>query len=689
MTHSSKVTTDHLRRRAVVYVRQSTPGQVVSNLESQRRQYQLADQARAMGFTDIQTIDDDLGRSGSGRRKRPGFDRLVAQLAARQVGAVFSLEASRLARNGREWHMLLDMCALSNAVIAGPEGVYDPRRGDDRLFLGLKGTFSEYELSIMRQRAQGAIVAKARRGEHRFMMPVGLCWPKGGSIDLNPDLRVQDAIRLIYRKYEELGTMRQTLLWFHQEGIKLPSVGRPLGSSTVAWVQPRMTTINRVIRSPLYAGAYVWGRTTKGENNAVILKPQAEWRVLLIDHHPGYISWNHFLRIRKMVADNAFSVSTGRSKAGRGGKALLASLLRCGRCSRRLHTTYTGRGLPRYKCPGTVGLDGQKCAVSFSGTHADDAVGDELLRAVEVPAIQAAIAAAEAILKRSAERLKVAENELRHARYQAQLAERRYDQVDPDNRLVAPQLEQRWNAALAEVSRAEQRVAALAEQPEPTLDTERLVDLAAELPRVWHDDRADAAAKQRIARALIEEVIVDVDLEQGLVLITVHWKGGRHSKLTAQRRRMGQHRLTTSMEVVEIVRRMGAYHEDLVIARTLNLLGLKTANGHTWTASNVGGLRVRKGLTHAALRQEADERPAVTLLRAAEHLNITTIAVRKLIKQGILPADQVVPFAPWRIFVQDLERPEVLQAVAATRKYNRRGSRKPKPDNLTLAIPGV
>lgn len=689
---SPKLTADHLRRQAVVYVRQSTQNQVVGNLESQRRQYGLVELAEEMGFSSVVVIDDDQGRSGSGKVDRPGFDRLFSELATRKVGAVFCLEASRLARNGSEWHMLLDMCAVVEALIAGPEGVYDPRNGDDRLLLGLKGSVSEYELTMLRRRAQGAIEAKAARGELRCSLAVGLSWTRDGRIELNPDLRVQEAIRLIFRKYAELGSTRQVMLWFRREQVTVPVRWWKTDNQT-EWKLPKSHTIGRVVTSPFYAGAYAWGRKTghsgNGQTDTSIYAPHNEWRVLLLDHHPGYISWDEHLRIRRTMAENTHRLSEGRRKAGRGGGALLSGLLRCFRCGRRLNAAYTGNNTPRYMCPGESRTGGKRC-IAFSGVSVDEAISREILRAVEGPAVEAAVAAADAVRKQKLEVTQVLENELEQAQYRARLAQRRYDQTDPDNRLVAAQLERRWNEALLEVEAVERRLNAkrAAITNEPTIDREVLLRLASNLPEVWHDDRTNMRAKQRIVHVLIEEILVDVDLQQGRVNIVIHWVGGRHSTTWAKRRRKGQHSLTTSTEIVEIVRQMAAYWDGTVIASTLNRLGLKTAKGLNWTAGRVSSLRRSRGLTDAVVALEADNEPAVTLSEAAKRLGTSTMTVRNLIKKGILRGDQIVPYAPWRIPIAALGEAEVLQAVAAT-KSRVKGPRTRNEQDWNLRITEV
>ncbi len=689
-----KLTAEHLRRRAVVYVRQSTSNQVHENAESKRRQYGLTTLAREMGFESVTVIDDDLGRSGSGRVKRPGFERLFADLGNREVSAVFCLEASRLARNGREWHTLLDLCGLVEAVIVDPDGVYDPRNGNDRLMLGLKGTLSEYELTLLRQRALVAVREKAARGELRFVLPVGVCWTQDGRIELHPDLRIQEAVRLVYRKYAELGSMRSVLLWFHEQRLSLPTLKDGRIDNEIIWALPVYSTIHRLLTSPFYAGAYVWGRTTRrparpnDKPRPWLCRPQEEWEVLLTDHHPGYITWDEFLRIRNTMAQNAHMNPWGPPKAGRGGTALLGGLLRCRRCGRRFNVLYGGRNHPRYVCPGGSRQDGSKC-IAFSGVHVDAAISAEVLKVVAEPALEAALLAANTTTQRQRDEGQAMALELEQARYRARLAERRYEHVDPDNRLIAAELERRWNEALACVEAVEQRL----EQhrhgavERPSHDRDQLLGLAKRLPEVWNDDRTDARAKQRIVRVLIEEVIADVDLDKGEVLLVVRWAGGRHSELRAKRRRLGQHRLTTCTETIEIVRRMGPYWNDRQIAATLNRLGIKTATGLAWTAARVTGVRYATGLTDEVLKAAADNEPSVTLIEASRRLGTSTITVRRLITTKILAAEQIVPFAPWRVPIAALEKPEVVKAVAAINKPARPRLRSGSEHNLR--IPGL
>src|SRR5438445_826745 len=296
---NSKLTNERLHRRAIVYLRQSSPEQVFQNQESQRRQYGLADQARELGFQEVMVIDDDLGRTGSGLVERPGFQRLVAEVCSSEVGAVFCVEASRLARNGRDWHHLIELCGMVGAVVVDLDGIYDPTLTNDRLLLGVKGTISEFEVSLFRQRSMEAIRQKAARGELQISIAVGFCWAPSGKLEKDPDQRVQQAIELVLRKFKELGSVRQVLLWYRQENICFPAFPHETGECKMVWKLPSYCTLHSILTKPIYAGAYAYGKSetrTKiidgcARKSAGHRKPQSEWKVLIKEHHPGYLSW--------------------------------------------------------------------------------------------------------------------------------------------------------------------------------------------------------------------------------------------------------------------------------------------------------------------------------------------------------------------------------------------------------------
>ena len=688
---SSKVTVDHLRRRAIVYVRQSSPGQVANNLESRRRQYGLADHARRLGFQQVAIIDEDLGRSGSGQVDRPGFDRLVAEVCSGEVGAVFSIEASRLARNGRDWHHLIELCGLVRAVVVDSDGVYDPAILNDRLLLGLKGTMSEFELNILRQRCREAIHQKARRGELRFALPVGYRWTPKDKIEKDPDRRVQQAIEMVFSKMEELGSARQVLLWFRGEKTSLPAVVAEGAGRDLAWKLPVYNTIWHMLRNPAYAGAYAFGKTesrTKmidGRARKTIghLKPIDAWTVLIRDHHPGYITWEQFEHNQALLADNAHMKARMEPKAGRGGRSLLAGLLRCRRCGRMLHVGYSGSHgeVPRYHCRGAQLNHGEAWCISFGGLRPDRVVAAEILKAVEGNAIDAALEAASRIAEQRSQQQRALSLELEQAQYEVRLAIRRYEAVDPDNRLVAAELETRWNAALQVAGEIEQRLrqSELSGQGPRMPNKATLYSLAQDLPAVWNAESTDMRLKQRIVRILIKEIVADVDETTNEIVLVIHWTGERHSELRVKKNLTGRHSRCTSLEAIEVIRQMAGRFPDDQIAATLNRLGLKTGSGNTWIE-----LRIRTARSYHGLPayDPNTSQTTLTLTAASERLGVSHKVVRRLIESKVIPATQVVPWAPWEIARESIESAPVLRAVTRVK----RGPRA-KPVSTGVALP--
>ncbi len=680
-----KITSDHLKRRAVVYIRQSSPGQVIHNQESQRRQYGLADYARQLGFQQVEVIDEDLGRSGSGQVDRPGFQHLVAEVCTGQVGAVLCIEASRLARNGRDWHHLIELCGLVRAIVIDPDGVYDPGVLNDRLLLGLKGTMSEFELNLLRQRSLEAIRQKARRGELQFRLPIGFRWTLNGKVEIDPDRRVQESIHLVFAKLTELGSARQVLMWFRGEKINLPSLVVEAPGHDVLWKPPVYNSIWHMLRNPMYAGAYAFGKTEsrtrvidgRARKTEGHFKPFDTWMVLIRDHHPGYISWEQFERNQSMLADNAHMKSRMEPKAGRGGRSLLAGLLRCRRCGRMLHVAYSGSHgeVPRYHCRGANINHGEALCISFGGLRPDRTVATEILKAVEGNAIQAALEAAGRVVEQQRQRHSALSLELEQAQYEVRLAARRYEAVDPDNRLVAAELEARWNAALRSVGEVEQRLRhnELPDNVTRIPDKETLLSLAQDLPAVWNSPSTDMRLKQRVVRILIKEIIADVDAASAEIVLLIHWTGGRHSELRMKKNQTGQHSRCTSLEAVEILRRMAGRFPDEQIAATLNRLGFRTGPGNTWNEGRIRSLRSYHQLP--AYDATVCNRQTLTLEQASEQLKVSHKVVRRLIESGKIAATQIVPWAPWEISAEAMECEEVLQEV----KRVKRGTRTKTP----------
>ena len=686
-----------LERRAIVYVRQSTLTQVEDNLESQRRQYELADRAREVGFRDVVVIDDDLGISASGTSARPGFESLVSQICEGVVGGVFCLEASRLARNGRDWHHLVELCGLVGARVFDVDGVYDPSRPNDRLLLGLKGTMSEFELTIMRRRLLDAALAKARRGELRFPVPVGLTWEHGGAIELDPDRRVQDALRTIFRLFEALGSARKVLLRMHADGLLFPrpADGKRITRGQIEWRPPVYRNIISVLQNPIYAGAYAYGRsearTTIVDGRAVKkyghVRPLDAWTVLLRDHHEGYITWAQYEQNQERIQRNAYGKPAGGAKSARGGQALLSSLLRCRRCGRMLHVAYSGHySLCRYSCNLGNAMHGLAPCIGFGATRPDLVVARLLLNVVQPMAIEAAIVAEQQASHRDDERRRALELERQQVEYEVQLARRRYDAVDPDNRLVAAELEARWNAALARLRDCDARLDTMRAAPSTAPDRACLLSLATDLPRAWNAATTAMSAKQRLVRTLIQEIVVDVVDETREVILVVHWRGGHHSELRVKKPGPGEHTKSASVEADAIIRDMATRYSDEHVAAMLNRMGLTTGQGLTWSAKRVSSHRRNHDI--AGYESKSKDGRCLTMSEAAEQLGVSHYAIRCLIKSGTLPARQVVEDAPWQIMADDLRRPEVEAALRA-RDRRRHRPRRISADQRTLQLPGT
>jgi excisionase family DNA binding protein len=670
MTSADLLPAAVLKRKAVVYVRQSTQAQVQTNLESQRRQYDLVEVARHRGFRDVEVIDDDLGRSASGMEARPGFDKLVAWLCAGEVGAVLCFDASRLARNGRDWHHLLELCGLVQARVIDLDGVYDPCRPNDRLLLGMKGSISEFETGIIRARMYDAARAKARRGELRISVPVGYVWHREIGVGFDPDLRIQEAIRLIFSRFRELGSARQVLLSMTADQVHFPRPSDSKKLTTFEWTLIRYRNVISVLKNPFYAGAYVYG---KSEKRTEIVdgrarksyghgKPFAEWDILLRDHHEGYIDWAEFERNQKQLAVNAYG-KAGGAKSGRGGRALLAGLLSCGRCGRRLKVAYTGRSAKHivYRCELPHLMMGLPRCQTFGGARVDPAIARELLRAVEPMAIEAALEAERRHMESRGEQQRLMELELQQARYEASLAERRYAACDPDNRLIAAQLEKSWEAALVRVQSCDARLKAV-RTPQRAAATPDFAGLAEDLDAAWNAPGVTMRARQRLLRALVIDIIADVDETTREVILTIHWRGGQHSQLRVRKPKSGEHGCRTSEEALAVIRSMATRWSDEDIATSLNRMGMPTGQGKTWTAHRVSSLRRVRGIH--AYRSAEKNGEWLTMMEAAKLLGVTNHAIRRLIKDGILRADQVVPGAPYQIREADLQSERVKERLA-------------------------
>lgn len=657
----NKIAADHLARRAFVYIRQSTLDQVHHNLESQRRQYALADRARELGWQDVEVIDDDLGRSGGGI-KRPGFERLLAGLCDGRVGAVFCVEASRLARNGRDWHTLLEFCSVVAALLIDAEGVYDPRDPNDRLLLGMKGQISEMELANFRARAQAALAQKAKRGELIQRIAVGYV-RADERLEKTPDTRVREAIELVFRKFNELGSARRLYFWLSTEKIQVPSVIDGTGK-VVRWQPPRYHSLLSLLQNPVYAGAYAYGRTrtrvrlAQGRKQVSRTKQRVptDWRVLIKDHHEGYIGWDEYQRTQTLIAHNAVSRGDAVRGAVRSGQALLTGLLRCGHCGRKLHVEYPSQGHIRYACMSArLDPDGAASCVRTNGLRTDELVAEEILRCLSPLGIEAAMAAMQSQQGDEDDRIKQKVLAVEQARYEAVRAQRQYDAVDATNRLVAAELERRWNVALRALTDIEEELEALRkERPSNLYEAQRrtLLGLGADLRRLWEHPQSPPEMKKRIVRAVMTEILVTAKGQD--VQLLLHWRGGDHTLLSFGKVRRGEHRYVTNANTIELVRGMARLQPDAMIASILNRIGHRTAHGERWSARTICSLRNRHAIDVYTVG-EWRARAELTLEEAAAMLSVNPTTMVKWIRGGRFPATQICPNAPWVLRRIDVE----------------------------------
>jgi excisionase family DNA binding protein len=660
----NKIRAEHLARKACVYIRQSTFDQVQNNRESRLRQYSLADRARGLGWPDVAVIDDDLGRSGSGTH-RPGFERLLAALCGGEIGAVFCIEASRLARNGRDWHTLLEFCRLVGTILVDEDGIYDPREPNDRLLLGMKGTLSEMELSTFRQRSQAALDQKAKRGELFMTVPVGYVRAPNDRIEKDPDQRIREALDLVFRKFRELGSVRQVLLWIRQEHIELPAVNYGAEGRHIVWKLPVYNTLLHILTNPTYGGAYAFGKTktiVRIENGRKRLHSgkqvnREDWQVLIVDHHATYISWDEYESNRKLIADNANMKGNMVRGAVKRGSTLLAGLLRCGHCGRKLHVAYSGINgkVGRYDCRGSmINHGGPKC-ISFGSLRVDNRVSEEILRRLKPLGIRASLEALEHKRINEDERIRNKELALEQARYEASRARRQYDAIDPENRLVAAELERRWNEALTIQAQRQAELDELREHPEDALNDaarEGIMRLGTDLDSLWNHPASSIEIKKRILRTVLKEIVVT---KQGSTIRTLlHWQGGDHTELEFESNRTGQHRWSTDAETVDIVRTLARSLPDMAIASVINRLGKRTAKGLSWTAARV--CIMRRDHSIAAYREgERQERNELNAAEVAAVLGVSAATVLRLIRIKELPATQACAGAPWIVKQTDVD----------------------------------
>jgi DNA invertase Pin-like site-specific DNA recombinase len=691
---SDKIKAQHVGRKAILYVRQSSPYQVVNNTESKRLQYAMRLRLEEAGWTEIEVIDEDLGQSAAGATTRNGFERLVAEVCMGEVGAVAARELSRFARNSREWQRLIEVCRVVDTVLIDHEQVYSPRISNDRLLLGLKGSLNEYELDLLRQRSLEARYEKARRGELVIAACIGFLKTPDQRIEKDPDRRVQERIELVFKKFFELGSVRQTMLWFIEHAIKLPKRN---ARGELSWRTPRGSTILNILRNPCYAGAYAFGKTEHGnryENGQAKKhsrrKPRDQWISFIKDHHEGYITWQDFERIESMIAENNHGIQA--KGAVRRGPALLAGLFRCRRCGRKLTVAYSGGGnnrFVRYSClRGNMDTGEPRC-IAFGGVPVDAAVSRELLRALQPTALEASIMAKEQFVQQADAMGAALRRDLQAAQYEAARAQKQFDAADPENRLVTDELERRWNQALSEVEDLKVRIAEY-ESNVPIQSDVRLDDfasLADDIEEIWNSSDSSERIKKRIIRALVREIIVDLDEPAGKINLVIHWQGGVHTELSVPRRKRGK-ATCTSADAIEAVRSLSQVCTDQHIAGVLNRNGLRTGRGNRFTKERVTSLRNYHGIT-IFCPEKKQENGWMTLNEAADYLGVSARTLRLAVEAGKVSGSHPLPDGPWVFNQSDLDTDEARSVRDRSRSHNRRGAAVPNAGQQNLDFPDL
>jgi DNA invertase Pin-like site-specific DNA recombinase len=674
MSDKTKITTAHLARKALVYVRQSTTTQLERNQESTDRQYRLAERALELGWArdQIMVVDEDLGRTGSGVVERSGFDKMASEVALGRVGIIFGLEVSRLARNNADWYRLLDLSGMTDTLIGDADGIYHPGLFNDRLLLGLKGTMSEAELHLIRARLIGGIRNKAARGELRCGLPVGFVWGDNeGEIKFHPDEAVTGAIRNVFARFAEMGSARRVWLWFRSQGLQFPL--RANGMTELQWVTPTYWKIHEVLTNPVYAGVYAFGKTynqryldgARRIRNRVRHLPQSEWRVFIRDHHEGFIDWQTYERNQKRLGSNKRPQPHQAGGAVREGCALLQGIATCGRCGHKLNVIYTGKNsAPGYYCMGTtlVAGRGSRC-LQVGGCQIDDAVANVFLKEMNPAGIEAAIMAEASIESDHDAAVAQWRLEVERIRYEAQRAERRYHAVDPENRLVARGLEKDWEKRLQELASAENELA-LRESTRPSLltdaDKASLRALGSDISKVWKASTTTDRDRKELLRTVLEEVKINIDRKLRRAYLTLRWRGGAFTNLELELKRHNSP-LRTNEDTVDLIRRLAAHYPDQVIAGILNRQGKDTATGERFTTNIVCGLRRSWKIPKFEPKPVSAEGELVTIDKAAGILGVAPSTVHRWLAEGFMVGEQLTPGAPWRIRVTDELRARMVE----------------------------
>jgi DNA invertase Pin-like site-specific DNA recombinase len=635
---TQKVQAEHLNREAFLYVRQSTMRQVRENVESTQRQYGLKDRALALGWPveQVVVIDCDQGQSGSSAVEREGFQKLVAEVSMNRAGIVMGLEVSRLARNSSDWHRLLELCALTHTLLLDEDGLYDPSNFNDRLLLGLKGTMSEVELHQIRARLRGGILQKARRGELGGRLATGLVYGLHGQVELDPDRQVQESFRHLFQTFRRVGSALAVVKAFNQDGLKFPR--RVWGGSEkgeIIWGKLTYYRVTWVLGCPRYAGAYSFGRTRWHKLPSGVVKQTKkklapeEWYAFIPNAHAGYINWEEYQENQKKLRENATQYQCQRHRTPpREGPALLQGLAICGRCGRRMQVQYherRGHLYPDYVCGANASRYGEKQCHRIPGRDIDRAVGELLLATVNPLNLEVALAVQREMETRLEEVNRLRRQVVQRAQQEADLARRRYLQVDPDNRLVADQLEADWNGKLRGLHSAQEEYEKQKQNEQKIFGAqqrEKILALAADFPKVWNDPNLPHQERKRIARLLLEDVTLR---KEEKVIVQIRFKGGSVKTLELPLPLPFCVLSRTRPEVVEAIDALLGEHEYQEIVDILNARGLRSGDGHQFNVGIVGAICKTSGLK--SRRQRLREKGMLTFKEMLRKLRVTGLKI--------------------------------------------------------------
>jgi DNA invertase Pin-like site-specific DNA recombinase len=643
----NKITSEHLSRKAYLYVRQSSVKQIFEHGESTRRQYALRDRAVLLGWRneDVVVIDTDLGQSGAHAEGREGFKQLVSEVVVGNAGIVIGLEVSRLARNSSDWHRLLEICALSNTLILDEEGIYDPGNFNDRLLLGLKGTMSEAELHFIKARMLGGALSKAKRGELHTMLPIGFEYGSEGEVQLEPDRQIRQSISLVFEIFKKVGTAFGTVRYFRDKGIKFPrKIHKGVQKGEVVWGRLVHSRVIQILHNPRYAGAYFFGkirrrRLADGRTSHKEL-PREKWHSFIQDAHEGYISWEEYEENQRRLKENAQAYGIDRRNGpAREGPALLQGLVICSACGRRMSVYYylrRGNRIPYYSCQRENKEKAEAVCQRINGEKIDEAMGKLLVESMSPLALEVALQVQDEIRIRVEEMDRLRKQQVERARYEADLARRRYMQVDPENRMVADTLEADWNDKLRLLKEAREEYERQCQKDRKVIDDkarEGIMALATDFPRLWNDASTACREKKRMIRLLIEDVTLK-KLEDGIASMSIRFKGGAIKLLNVQLPLKAWEQYKTSKELVSQVDNLIDLHTDAEIAEILNNERKVTGMGKHFSRISVATIRKRHGLKSRYDRLK--ERNFLTLKEVSEKILICEETVRDWAKNNII-----------------------------------------------------